>query len=83
MLQVFEEYPILTFMSRNVYEPLHRSISILGGVSATADKLGVTSQMVYHWRKRGIPAQYVITLVDLVDHQVSAKELRPDVFDRK
>ena len=67
-------------MSRNVYKPLHRSIAILGGVSATADKLGVTSQVVNNWRTRGIPAQYVTTLVDLVDHQVSANELRPDVF---
>jgi len=83
MLQVLREYRILASMSRNVYNPLHRSIAILGGVSATADKLGVTSQVVNNWRKRGIPAEYVLTLVDLVDHQVSAKELRPDVFDKR
>ena len=67
-------------MSPNVYEPLHRSIAILGGVSATAQKLGVTSQVVWNWQKRGIPAKYVLNLVDAVNHQVSAKELRPDVF---
>ena len=47
-----------------------------------AKDLGVTRQVVWNWKKRGVPANYVLTLVDLVEHQVSAKELRPDVFGR-
>ena len=63
--------------------PIIRVIRLRGGVSALARDLGVTKQVVWNWQKRGVPAEYVLTLVDLVDHQVSAKQLRPDVFGRK
>ena len=61
---------------------LTRVIEIMGGGSALSRDLGVSRQVVNNWKKRRVPAKYVLTLVDLVDQQVSAEELRPDVFTR-
>ena len=61
-------------------EPLIQAIAYLGGVKATADHFGLGRQAVWTWKKRGIPPKHVLTLVELVDHQVRAEELRPDIF---
>ena len=61
---------------------LTRVIELRGGGSSLSRDLGVSRQVVNNWKKRRVPAEYVLTLVDLVDHQVSAEELRPDVFIR-
>ena len=77
------EYSILVAMTTKCCEAVHRSIALLGGVAPAAEQLGVTRQVVTNWKKRGVSATYVLTLGGLVDHQVSAKELRPDIFGRK
>ena len=69
-------------MSTNRRDPVSRVIELRGGLSATARDLGIDPRTVWNWKKRGVPATYVLTLVDLVDHRVSAKEQRPDVFGR-
>ena len=56
------------------------AVTILGGCKATANAMNVTRQTVWNWTKRGIPAPRVKILASLVDHQVSAEDMRPDVF---
>ena len=52
----------------------------MGGVIATAKYFKVTRGAVYQWFENGLPANRVLSLVEALDHQVSAKDLRPDVF---
>jgi|2_EtaG_2_1085320.scaffolds.fasta_scaffold243804_1 DNA-binding transcriptional regulator YdaS (Cro superfamily) len=61
-------------------QALNEATAILGGRERVADLFSIHENAVYQWFMRGIPANRVLTLVDAVDHQVSAKELRPDVF---
>jgi DNA-binding transcriptional regulator YdaS (Cro superfamily) len=70
----------MSTLCKQKHIPALYAIHILGGVSATARKFGVSRQVVWNWTKRGIPANKVPTLVELVDHQVSANELRSDIF---
>ena len=59
---------------------LCEALDLLGGDSRVAELFGIHRNAVWQWREKGIPADRVLTLVHAVDHQVSAKELRPDVF---
>ena len=52
----------------------------MGGVIATAEHFKITRGAVYQWFEKGLPANRVLSLVEAVSHQVSAKDLRPDVF---
>ena len=61
-------------------EHLREALDLMGGVIATAKHFKVTRGAVYQWFEAGIPANRVLSLVEAVDHQVSAKDLRPDVF---
>ena len=61
-------------------EHLHEAITLMGGVIATAKYFKVTRGAVYQWFENGLPANRVLSLVEALDHQVSAKDLRPDVF---
>ena len=62
------------------YEPTHQVINLLGGISETSRQLGVTRQAVFAWKNNGIPANKVLRICDLVNHQVSPEQLRPDIF---
>ena len=64
-------------------EHLNEAIAHLGGVTATAKHFKITRGAVYQWLDKGIPANRVLSLVEAVSHQVSAKDLRPDVFGNK
>ena len=61
-------------------EHLHEAVGLMGGVIATAKYFKVTRGAVYQWFEKGLPANRVLSLVEAVSHQVSAKDLRPDVF---
>ena len=61
-------------------EHLHEAIHLMGGVIATAKHFKVSRGAVYQWFENGLPANRVLSLVEALDHQVSAKDLRPDVF---
>ena len=61
-------------------EHLHEAIGLMGGVIATAEHFKITRGAVYQWFEKGLPANRVLSLVEAVSHQVSAKDLRPDVF---
>jgi len=59
---------------------LREAVDLMGGVIATARFFNISRGAVYQWFIRGIPAERVLSLVEAVDHQVSAKDLRPDIF---
>ena len=62
------------------YCHLEEAIDRAGGVIATARALGVSRQAVFAWKKRGIPANRVRSMVELVAHTVTPEQLRPDIF---
>ena len=64
-------------------EHLTEAITHLGGVIATANHFEISRGAVYQWLEKGIPANRVLSLVEAVSHQVSAKDLRPDVFGNR
>ena len=66
-------------MSTENYQ-ISEAVRLAGGCAATARAFGVTRQAVFAWKIRGIPANRVRSMVELVAHEVSAKELRPDIF---
>lgn len=53
-------------------------VSPRGGVRKLAERLGVTPQAVYKWRKTGIPAERVLDVER--ESGVSRHELRPDIY---
>ena len=59
---------------------IEKIIHANGGLSALARKIGVSRQVVYNWSLKGVPANKVLILCELADHQVSPQDLRPDVF---
>ena len=56
-------------------------ISALGGYAKTARYFGLTRSAIHQWKKRGVPANRVLTLCRLADYKVTPVQLRPDVFD--
>jgi DNA-binding transcriptional regulator YdaS (Cro superfamily) len=58
-----------------------RAIAICGGQTSAAKAIGVQRQAVFQWIKNGrVPADKVLILCELVDHQVTPQQLRPDIF---
>lgn len=57
---------------------LLEAIEIAGGLSALGRELGVNRQTVYHWTRRGIPANWARAVEYATG--VPAEDLRPDVF---
>ena len=68
-------------MQSSIKQQVEKAVSIAGGQTAVAKAIGVGRSSVFHWVKNGVvPADRVMILVELGDHQVRAEELRPDVF---
>jgi DNA-binding transcriptional regulator YdaS (Cro superfamily) len=59
---------------------LQRAIDAAGGLSALASRLDVLPQHVNNWRKRRVPAEYCVDIVNAVGGVVTEHDLRPDVF---
>lgn len=57
-----------------------KAIEICGSQSEFARKCGVEHQRVQHWRKNGVSAHHVATIVKATDGQVRPEELRPDLY---
>lgn len=55
-------------------------ISHLGGVSQTAAVVGVAQPVVSHWRRRGLPADRVLSVSRATGWQVTPHQLRPDIY---
>ena len=62
--------------------PLDAAISILGGVGALAEKIGIAPSAISNWRARGtIPAPtYCLAIERATNGVVTRRDLRPDDF---
>ncbi|WP_414711321.1 transcriptional regulator [Spongiibacter tropicus] len=60
--------------------PLEEAIEIVGSARLLADRIGVTSMAITQWKKRGVPAHRVQSIVAACSGAVSAEDLRPDIF---
>ncbi len=64
-------------------EPIKRAVEAVGGAQAVlAKRIGVTPQALNQWMKglRPVPAARCQQIELATDGQVTARELRPDVF---
>jgi DNA-binding transcriptional regulator YdaS (Cro superfamily) len=62
-------------------EPIDKAISILGGVSRTAEALGVVQGAVSNWiARKSVPASRCLAIENATNGAVTRYELRPDVF---
>lgn len=59
---------------------LERAITTAGGITALANAIKVTPQVVVNWRKRGVPTERVRAIVQATNGEVSAHDLAPDLF---
>lgn len=59
-------------------KPVDRVIESVGGLGALAKRLGISPQAVDKWRRKGVPAERVLTLESISG--VSRSELRPDLY---
>lgn len=57
---------------------VRRAIESGGGLQSLASKVGVKYQAVQKWRKKGIPAERVLSVE--AASGVSRHELRPDLY---
>lgn len=60
--------------------PLDRAIAVVGTQQALADLLDIRSPSITEWKKRGVPAERCRAIETLTGGQVTAHDLRPDVF---
>lgn len=59
--------------------PLERAIAVTGSVAVLAERIGVSRQAIYLWKR--IPAERVMDVERATG--ISHKELRPDLFGRR
>lgn len=62
-------------------QALDKAIKAAGTTVALARKVGVSPQLINHWKTRGVPAERVPSVCRAVDFQVQPHELRPDLPD--
>lgn len=60
---------------------LERAIDFAGGMTPLARKINVTRQAVFHWRRKGVPADRVVDIEGAVEGMVTRRELRPDLHE--
>lgn len=64
--------------------PIQRAIDAAGGLTALANALKVTPQVVNNWRSRkNVPAEKCREIEDATKGVVKRHELRPDVFGKE
>lgn len=61
---------------------LSKAITLADGLSALARLLDTSPQVVWNWRKRGVPAEWCPKIESALDGRVTCHELRPDIFGR-
>ncbi|MFC1749556.1 YdaS family helix-turn-helix protein [Pseudomonadota bacterium] len=60
---------------------LERAIQIIGGPKEVASVFGLKSTMaISHWKRRGVPAGYVIKLCELTEWKVRPNDLAPLIY---
>ena len=64
----------------------HKSVlkaaAILGSQAKLAALFNRKQQTVTYWIKKGIPAEYVLTVERATDNQVTRYDLRPDLYPK-
>ena len=60
---------------------LDEAIRCAGGVRALGRLLGINYQLISHWKKRRVPAEWVLRLEHITG--VSRHDLRPDIYPRE
>lgn len=58
---------------------IDKAIKLAGSPTELARLVGVTPQVVFNWKKRGVPAERVPAVVRATGGLVPAHELRPDL----
>ena len=51
-----------------------------GSASQLAKTLSESDQLMYNWKKRGVPAERVLDVCRAVDWKSTPHELRPDLY---
>ena len=59
---------------------LDKAINYFGSQSSMAKALGLTPMAVSNWKKRGIPAERVLSIEEATHGAVTRLELRPDLY---
>lgn len=59
-----------------------RAVHQVGGQTEMARRLGLVQPRIWNWihRDKKVPAEFVMKIVSMTDVDVSASDLRPDVF---
>lgn len=63
-------------------EPIERAAEVCGSVTALAEKLGYSVQVVSNWRTRGVPIPMCPALESVTKGAVMRWDLRPDDWHR-
>lgn len=59
---------------------LDQAIKAAGGLSALAKRLGVKPQVVWNWRRRGIPAEWILEIERATDGKVTRHQLDAKLY---
>jgi len=59
---------------------LNTAIEFVGSQASLAKKLGVEPAVVFHWKTRGVPAKHCRKIEEVTEGEVTASDLRPDIF---
>lgn len=67
-------------METNVKASVMRACEVVGGQRVLSDALGISPAQVNQWvtGRRGVPAKYCQSIVDLTEGLVTVQELRPE-----
>ena len=72
-------------MSNTTKHLLERAVTLAGGQTRLAEKMGVTQQRVWFVMNRAkrVSAEMAIAIERATDRQISKHELRPDIFPKE
>jgi DNA-binding transcriptional regulator YdaS (Cro superfamily) len=76
-------------LEQQAYEGLLKAIDLAGGQSALAAICGgrVRQGHISNWlkrnKKRYLPCEYVLKVVEALDGQITPQELRPDIYTQR
>lgn len=59
---------------------LEKAISIAGGQTALAQRVGTKQQNVSKWAKSRVSPEFVIGVARAIDFKVTPHQLRPDLY---
>lgn len=63
--------------------PIEKAIQMFGSQKALAKRLGVTTQVIYTWKIRGVPPEHIFDVSDAMNNEVSPREFLADWRQRR